>query len=50
MNNNKAVDDEGFHAKFFKQGLRALVSHLVDLFNHVVRIGFPSAWLHHIIH
>jgi hypothetical protein len=27
-----------------------LVSHLAHLFNHVVRIGFTSAWLHHIIH
>jgi hypothetical protein len=50
MNNNKAADEEGFQAEFFKHGLRALVSHLADLFNHVVRTGFPSAWSHHIIH
>jgi hypothetical protein len=50
MNNNKAADEEGFHAEFFKHGLRALVSHLADLFHHVVRIGFPSTWSHHIIH
>jgi hypothetical protein len=50
MSNNKAADEEGFQAEFFKHGLRALVSHLVDLFNHVVRTGFPSAWSHHIIH
>jgi hypothetical protein len=50
MNSSKATDEEGFQAEFFKHGLRALVSHLVDLFNHVVRTGFPSAWSHHIIH
>jgi hypothetical protein len=40
MNNSKATDEEGFQAEFFKHGLRALVSHLVDLFNHVVRTVF----------
>jgi hypothetical protein len=50
MSNNKSTDEEGFQAEFFKHGLHALVSHLVDLFNHVVRTGFPSAWSHHIIH
>lgn len=46
MNSNKAADEEGYQAEFFKHGLRPLVSYLVDLFNHVVREGFPS---HHII-
>jgi hypothetical protein len=50
MNNNKSIDEEGFWAEFFKHGLRALVSHLADLFNHVVRTCFPLAWSHHIIH
>jgi hypothetical protein len=50
MNNSKAADEEGFQAEFFKHGLRALVSYLDDLFNHVVCTGFPSAWSHHIIH
>ena len=50
MSNNKATDEEGFQAEFFKHGLRALVSYLDDLFNHVVRTGFPSTWSHHIIH
>jgi hypothetical protein len=49
MNNDKAADEEGFKAEFFKHNLRALVSYLTNLFNHVVRIGFPSAWSHHII-
>lgn len=30
--------------------LRALVSYLVGLFNHVVRTCFPFAWSHHTIH
>jgi hypothetical protein len=50
MNNNKAIDEEGFQVELFKHNVRALVSHLADLFNHVVRIGFPLAWSHHIIH
>jgi len=50
MDNNKAADEEGFQAELFKHGLCALVSHLVDLFNHVVCTCFPSAWSHHIIH
>ena len=50
LNNNEVADEKGFQAKFFKHGLHALVSYLADLFNHVVCIGFPSAWSHHIIH
>jgi hypothetical protein len=50
MNNNKATDEEDFQEEFFKHGIRALVSHLDDLFNHVVRTSFPLAWSHHIIH
>jgi hypothetical protein len=50
LNNNKATNEEAFKVEFFKHGLRALVSYLVDLFNHVVHTCFPSAWLHHIIH
>jgi hypothetical protein len=50
MSSSKANNEEGFQAKFFKHSLRALVSHLVDLFNHVVHTSFPSAWSHHIIH
>lgn len=50
MNNNKAVDEEGYQVEFFKHGFCALVSYSVDLFNHIVREGFPLAWSHHIIH
>jgi hypothetical protein len=50
MSNSKAVDKEGFQEDFFKHSLRALVSHLVDLFKNVVCKGFPSTWTHHIIH
>jgi hypothetical protein len=50
MSSSKATDEEGFQAEFFKHGLRALVSYLADLFNHVVRTGSPSTWSHHIIH
>jgi hypothetical protein len=50
MSNNKATDEEGFQPEFFKHGLRALVSYLDDLFNHVVRTCFPSTWSHDIIH
>jgi hypothetical protein len=50
MNNNKAADEEGYQAEFFKHGFCALVSYLADLFNHVVREGFPPTWSHHIIH
>jgi hypothetical protein len=50
MNSSKETDEEGYHADFFKHGISTLVSHLVDLFNHVVREGFPPAWSHHIIH
>jgi len=50
MNNSKAVDEEGFQVELFKHGLRALVSNLADLFNHVVCTGFPPAWSHCIIH
>jgi hypothetical protein len=50
MNINKATNEESFQAEFFKYGLCALISHLDDLFNNVVDIGFPSTWSHHIIH
>ena len=50
MNNNKEAYEEGFQTNFFKHGLHALVSYLVDLFNHVVYIRFPSTWSHYIIH
>jgi hypothetical protein len=50
MNTSKAVDEEGFQAEFFKQGLHAMDNHLADLFNHVVCMGFPQSWSHHIIH
>lgn len=50
MNNTKEVDEEGYQEEFFKHGFHALVSYLNDLFNHVVRERFPSAWSHHIIH
>jgi hypothetical protein len=50
INNSKAADEEGFQVKLFNHGLCALVSHLADLFNHLVRTGFPSAWSHNIIH
>jgi hypothetical protein len=38
----KAADEEGFQAEFFKHGLQVLDDHLADLFNHVVHIGFPQ--------
>ena len=50
MSSSKSTDEEGYQAEFFKQGLRVLVSYLADLFNHIVREGFPSVWSHHIIH
>ena len=50
MSSNKSTDEEGYQAEFFKHGLRVLVSYLVDLFNHVVREGFPPVWSHHITH
>jgi hypothetical protein len=50
MSTNKAADEEGFQAEFFKHGLHALDYYLVDLFNHVVCTGFPQAWSHHTIH
>ena len=37
METSKAEDEEGFQVEFFKHGLHAPVSYLVDLFNHVVR-------------
>lgn len=48
ISSNKETN--GFQVEFFKHGLHALVSRLVDLFNHVVHTSFPSAWSHHIIH
>jgi hypothetical protein len=50
MNCSKVADKEGFQAEFSKHELRALASNLADLFNHVVRTGFPPAWSHHIIY
>jgi hypothetical protein len=50
MNSSKLVDEKGFQVEFFKHKLHSLASHLVDIFNHVVCIGFPSEWSHHIIH
>ena len=50
MNSSKASDEEGYQAKFFRHCLRPLVSYFTDLFNHVVREGFPPVWSHHIIY
>jgi hypothetical protein len=50
MSTNKATNEEGFQAKFFKHGLRALDYHLANLFNHVVCTGFSQAWSHHTIY
>ena len=50
MNSSKAADEEGFQEEFFKHGLHPLVGYLVDLFNQVVRDGFPDSWTHHIIY
>jgi hypothetical protein len=36
--------------KLFKHCTRTLVHHIANLFNHVVRSGFPLSWSHHIIH
>jgi hypothetical protein len=50
MNTSKATNEEGFQAELFKQGLHAMDNHLANLFNHVVRTGFPQSWSHHTIH
>jgi hypothetical protein len=50
MHTSKATDEEGFQAKLFKQGLHTMDNQLADLFNHVVCMGFPQSWSHHIIH
>jgi hypothetical protein len=50
MSNNKSEDKDGFQEYLFKNSLCALVSHLFDLLNYVVRTGFPMAWSHKIIH
>lgn len=50
MNSSEAANEEGYQAEFFKHNFCALVSYLVDLFNHVVREGFPPTWSQHIIH
>jgi hypothetical protein len=50
MKTNKVVNEEGFKAKFFKQGLHAMDKHLADRFNHAICMGFPQSWSHHIIH
>jgi hypothetical protein len=49
MNTNKTTDEEGFQAELFKHGLHTLDNYLVDMFNHVARIGFLQSWSHHII-
>jgi hypothetical protein len=50
MNSSKAANEECYQAEYFKHSPHTLVSYLADLFNHVVREGFPPAWSHHIIH
>jgi hypothetical protein len=50
MNISKVVDEEGFWVELFKHGIQPLVHHIVNLLNHVVRLCFPHAWSHHIIH
>ena len=50
MNSNKEADGDSFQEDSFKHGLHALVPYMVDLFNHVVCIGFPSTWSQQIIH
>ena len=50
MSSSKSTDEEGYQVEFFKHGFRVLVSYLDDLFNHVVRGGFPPIWSHHIIY
>jgi len=53
MNTSKAVDEEGFQVALLKHGLHAMHSHLANLFNHLVCMGFPLSnkpWSHHTIH
>lgn len=40
MHTNNVAINEGFEVEFYKHGIHPLVHHIVDLFNHVVRIGF----------
>jgi hypothetical protein len=40
MHTNNVAIKEGFEVEFYKHGIHPLVHHIVDLFNHVVRIGF----------
>jgi hypothetical protein len=47
---NRAVDEDGFQAKFLKHGFWSLNSHIIDLYYHVVCFGFPHAWTKHVIH
>jgi hypothetical protein len=49
MSTNRATDEEGLQAEFLMHGIRSLDSHIVDLFNHVVCLGFPHSWTRHII-
>ena len=49
MSSSTLADEEGYQAEFSKHGLCALVSYLVDLFNHVAREGFCPVWRHPII-
>ena len=50
MSSNKTADEEGFQEGLFKDDLHALDYYLANLFKHVVFIGFPEPWSHHIIH
>ena len=50
MNTNKVKKDEWFQIEIVKQGRPTLLDYVIDLFNHVVCIGFSQAWFHHTIH
>jgi hypothetical protein len=44
MKTSGAIDEEGFKVDCFEHGVQPLVHDIVDLFNHVVHIGFPLAY------
>jgi hypothetical protein len=41
MNTSRVADEEGFQAELFKHGRPTLLDYIIDLFNHVVCLGFP---------
>jgi hypothetical protein len=43
--NGKAKDNNGYQAQFFKIGGPILIPHIHNLFNLVVKKGFPKPWV-----